>query len=148
MSQLDTGYASYATRSTSLHFCNKHPPSALRLIVVFVTLSRVLLPTGASSIVDYTRDDGSASPFPVIRCHNVFVLPGVPDLLKSKWKVRHCTITSSLHPRMLQHCSHSNNLFSIDDALRPGLRSRLTPQAKKGYKHTSSKALLVSLQSA
>lgn len=44
--------------------------------------------TGACTLVDYAKDDGSPSPFPLIRCRNIFVLPGVPDLLHIKWKVR------------------------------------------------------------
>lgn len=44
-------------------------------------------PQGACSIIDYLRDDGTQSPFPLIRCGNIFVLPGVPDLLQAKWKV-------------------------------------------------------------
>lgn len=44
-------------------------------------------PQGACTIIDYLRDDGSKSPFPLIRCENIFVLPGVPDLLQAKWKV-------------------------------------------------------------
>ncbi|KAL3157694.1 hypothetical protein ABBQ32_012130 [Trebouxia sp. C0010 RCD-2024] len=44
-------------------------------------------PQGACTVIDYMRDDGSASPFPLIKCNNVYVLPGVPDLLRSKWKV-------------------------------------------------------------
>ena len=52
--------------------------------------------TGACTIIDYLRDDGSKSPFPLIRCENIFVLPGVPDLLQAKWKViydTHCCWT-------------------------------------------------------
>ncbi|DBA82678.1 hypothetical protein WJX77_002340 [Trebouxia sp. C0004] len=44
-------------------------------------------PQGACSIIDYLRDDGTQSPFPLIRCGNIFVLPGVPGLLQAKWKV-------------------------------------------------------------
>ena len=32
-------------------------------------------------------DDGSLSPFPVLQCRNVYVLPGVPHLLRKKWAV-------------------------------------------------------------
>ena len=44
--------------------------------------------TGACSIIDYVREDGTQSPFPLIRCENIFVLPGVPGLLQAKWKVQ------------------------------------------------------------
>jgi hypothetical protein len=32
-------------------------------------------------------DDGAQSPFPVLQCRNVYVLPGVPYLLRKKWVV-------------------------------------------------------------
>lgn len=51
-------------------------------------VSQMCLVTGACTIIDYVRDDGSQSPFPLIRCGNIFVLPGVPDLLQAKWKVQ------------------------------------------------------------
>ena len=68
---------------------------------VRVTLIHALLPAGACTIIDYTRDDGSASPFPLIRCDNVFVLPGVPDLLRSKWKVKHIAFACGLRLTMV-----------------------------------------------
>lgn len=49
---------------------------------------RECLFTGACSIIDYVREDGTQSPFPLIRCENIFVLPGVPGLLQAKWKVQ------------------------------------------------------------
>ena len=61
------------------------------------------LPTGAETIcagldmcrmsagevtaIDCLMDDGSQSPFPVLQCRNVYVLPGVPHLLRKKWLV-------------------------------------------------------------
>ena len=38
-------------------------------------------------MIDYALEDGRPSPFPVIRCRNVYMLPGVPHLLQQKWKV-------------------------------------------------------------
>lgn len=37
--------------------------------------------------IDFELEDGSVSPFPVLRCRNIYVLPGVPQLLQQKWKV-------------------------------------------------------------
>ena len=38
-------------------------------------------------LLEVSRDDGSTSPFPVVCCRNIFILPGVPHLLHRKWKV-------------------------------------------------------------
>ncbi len=68
--------------------------STLSVIVIVPTsvatqtlLGGLCVMAGACSIIDCLRDDGSLSPFPLIRCENIFVLPGVPDLLQAKWKV-------------------------------------------------------------
>ncbi len=47
-----------------------------------------LLHTGELKAIDCFMDDGSLSPFPVLQCRNVYVLPGVPHLLRKKWAVR------------------------------------------------------------
>ena len=39
-------------------------------------------------LIDYKQADGSPSPFPLLLCRNVYVLPGVPHLLQQKWQVR------------------------------------------------------------
>lgn len=59
--------------------------------------------TGACSIIDYLRDDGTQSPFPLIRCGNIFVLPGVPGLLQAKWKVRFSQLMSTVCRGYRQH---------------------------------------------
>ena len=38
-------------------------------------------------LIDYKQPDGSSSPFPLLLCRNVYVLPGVPHLLQRKWQV-------------------------------------------------------------
>ena len=56
---------------------------------------------GEVEAIDYTHSDGQPSPFPLIRCRNIYVLPGIPELLRSKWKVGH-------HAPSCQHdCHHS-----------------------------------------
>ena len=57
--------------------------------------------TGACCIIDYVREDGTQSPFPLIRCENIFVLPGVPGLLQAKWKVHIGLLTMSEN---VYHC--------------------------------------------
>lgn len=44
-------------------------------------------PAGEVEAIDYTHSDGQPSPFPLIRCRNIYVLPGIPELLRAKWKV-------------------------------------------------------------
>lgn len=36
--------------------------------------------------MEVEKADGTTSPFPLIRCRNVYMLPGVPNLLREKWK--------------------------------------------------------------
>lgn len=41
-------------------------------------------------IIETPNEPGrEPSPFPLLRCRNVFVLPGIPSLLQKKWQVRH-----------------------------------------------------------
>ena len=44
---------------------------------------------GEAELIDYTQSSGSPSPFPLMKCRNIYVLPGIPKLLQEKWKV-HC----------------------------------------------------------
>ena len=46
-----------------------------------------VLPAGEVTAIDCVMEDGSESPFPVLQCRNVYVLPGVPHLLRKKWLV-------------------------------------------------------------
>ena len=52
--------------------------------------------TGELKAIDCLMVDGSLSPFPVLQCRNVYVLPGVPHLLRKKWAVG-----ASLRPLLL-----------------------------------------------
>lgn len=36
-------------------------------------------------LIDYNDSNGAISPFPVVRVRNVYVLPGVPTLVQTKW---------------------------------------------------------------
>ncbi len=42
---------------------------------------------GEAELIDYTQPSGSPSPFPLMKCRNIYVLPGIPKLLREKWKV-------------------------------------------------------------
>lgn len=44
------------------------------------------VPEGCSELLSYTLPDGTASPFPLLKVGNVFVLPGVPKLVEAKWE--------------------------------------------------------------
>jgi hypothetical protein len=46
-----------------------------------------VLPPDEVTTIDHALPDGRMSPFPVLRCRNIYVLPGVPQLLQQKWKV-------------------------------------------------------------
>lgn len=43
-------------------------------------------PINETELLDLLDDQGKPTPFPVLKCRNVFVLPGIPDLLKKKWR--------------------------------------------------------------
>ena len=38
------------------------------------------------TLIDYNQADGTVSPFPLLKCRNVYVLPGVPSLVQQKWR--------------------------------------------------------------
>ena len=49
-------------------------------------------PAGESELIELEDDSTKLSPFPLVQCRNIYVLPGVPTLLQTKWrtlKVRH-----------------------------------------------------------
>ncbi len=46
-----------------------------------------------STIECATEDGGGSSPFPVVCCRNVFILPGVPHLLQHKWQAVRAHLT-------------------------------------------------------
>ncbi|PRW59554.1 FAD synthase [Chlorella sorokiniana] len=44
-------------------------------------------PTGSEvHLIEYRLEGGALSPFPLLRCRNVYVLPGIPALLQAKWR--------------------------------------------------------------
>ncbi|KAL4424331.1 hypothetical protein ABPG75_001632 [Micractinium tetrahymenae] len=44
-------------------------------------------PTGSEvHLIEYHLEGGAVSPFPLLRCRNVYVLPGIPALLQKKWR--------------------------------------------------------------
>jgi len=47
------------------------------------------------SIIEQRLDGGQVSPFPLLRCRNVFVLPGIPTLLQKKWQVCVCVCSGT-----------------------------------------------------
>ena len=61
---------------------------------------------GEVTAIDCLMPDGSQSPFPVLQCRNVYVLPGVPHLLRKKWLVRTSAKAAVCYePTILSLCS-------------------------------------------
>ncbi len=61
------------------------------LELMHIKLDKFLMCAGEVTAIDCLMDDGSQSPFPVLQCRNVYVLPGVPHLLRKKWLVSFTT---------------------------------------------------------
>ena len=38
-----------------------------------------------TALIEYTLKDGRPSPYPLVRCRNVYILPGVPSVVEQKW---------------------------------------------------------------
>lgn len=71
----------------------RHPHLAQRIRGVFgagtteAHLKMAETPRGSEvALIDYAGEDGGVAPFPLVRCRNVYVLPGVPTLLRKKWR--------------------------------------------------------------
>jgi len=43
-------------------------------------------PAGESELIELEDDSTKLSPFPLVQCRNIYVLPGVPTLLQTKWR--------------------------------------------------------------
>lgn len=41
---------------------------------------------GESELIELEDDSTKLSPFPLVQCRNIYVLPGVPTLLQAKWR--------------------------------------------------------------
>ena len=71
--------------------CLRHPGLESRLRSYFgdgigpAHLKMADLPEGEAELLEYRLDGGEFSKFPVIRCRNAYILPGVPFLLRQKW---------------------------------------------------------------
>jgi len=49
-------------------------------------LKMAQVPDGPETVlIDYKLQDGRPSPFPLVRCRNIYILPGVPSLVAQKW---------------------------------------------------------------
>ena len=38
-----------------------------------------------TALIEYKLKDGRPSPYPLIRCRNIYILPGVPSIVEQKW---------------------------------------------------------------
>ncbi|KAI3436315.1 hypothetical protein D9Q98_002368 [Chlorella vulgaris] len=70
-----------------------HPQLELRIRKYFgphttrAHLKMAEAPTGSEvHLIEHRTEDGAQSPFPLLRCRNIFVLPGIPALLQKKWR--------------------------------------------------------------
>ena len=43
-------------------------------------------PVNEATVVDTLDEAGRPTAFPLLKCRNVFVLPGIPSLLQQKWR--------------------------------------------------------------
>jgi len=44
------------------------------------------VPDGPETVlIEYNLQDGRPSPYPLVRCRNVYILPGVPSIVEQKW---------------------------------------------------------------
>lgn len=43
------------------------------------------MPEGITELLPHLQPDGTPAPFPLLKVRNVFVLPGIPSIVRSKW---------------------------------------------------------------
>jgi molybdenum cofactor synthesis domain-containing protein len=49
-------------------------------------LKMAFLPDGPETVlIEHTLQDGRPSPYPLVRCRNIYILPGVPSVVEKKW---------------------------------------------------------------
>ena len=54
-----------------------------------------------TAILEQASPAGAGAAFPIVRARNVYVLPGVPELLRRKWQARPCPGGWSGAPKLL-----------------------------------------------
>ncbi len=56
----------------------------LQPLATFPAMSPILCSCAGSEVhlIEYRLEGGALSPFPLLRCRNVYVLPGIPALLQ------------------------------------------------------------------
>ncbi|CAL5230010.1 g13451 [Coccomyxa viridis] len=84
-------------------------------------------PAGEVTAIDCLMDDGSQSPFPVLQCRNVYVLPGVPHLLRKKWLAVKGNL-ASIKGRLRPFRSVSLRLSTGDETVVAPALKRLSTQ--------------------
>eukprot|EP00955_Chlamydomonas_euryale_P100496 365289-Chlamydomonas_euryale.AAC.11 len=57
------------------------------------------LPEGEAELLDHRLASGELSKWPVVRCRNIYVLPGVPHLLQQKWNAIKGCLTGNMSVR-------------------------------------------------
>ena len=63
-----------------------HEQVLLRLAFRWVSFGCDWRDAGESELIELEDDSTKLSPFPLVQCRNIYVLPGVPTLLQTKWR--------------------------------------------------------------
>jgi len=72
------------------------------------------VPDGPETIlIDYLLRDGRPSPYPLVRCRNIYILPGVPSIVEQKWPAVRDTLVD-LHTTP---CRRSESQQSFDSEI-------------------------------
>ncbi|KAI8102753.1 hypothetical protein M9434_005547 [Picochlorum sp. BPE23] len=74
------------------------------------------VPDGPETIlIDYMLRDGRPSPYPLVRCRNIYILPGVPSIVEQKWSA----VRDDLADLHSTSCHRSDSQQSFDSLPSP-----------------------------
>eukprot|EP00210_Caulerpa_lentillifera_P001702 g1636.t1 len=76
------------------------------------------VPQDEVAFIDNFDLDGNLTPFPLVKCRNVYILPGVPEYLRGKWRAL---------KTQLQHQEQLPPFFNILLRLRTGDETDIAP---------------------
>ena len=65
---------------------------------------------GESELIELEEDVAKQSPFPLVQCSNIYILPGVPELLQQKWRTLK---VSTLFLGFQKHSQYLPNLHTL-----------------------------------
>jgi hypothetical protein len=89
-------------------------------------------PAGPRASIDGrgSVDGGALSPFPLVRVRNVYVLPGIPALLRKKWQVR-LLLLSVLSPAAAVPAAAAQEVARVMSAPPPPAVAAATPPSPR-----------------